>query len=132
MAKPTIFVEFVLTLPVDAKISKFPVKHSRKPQVLNLSRASTSVQIFRSSLNVKLISTGLFSSFVANFAHHDYLKRFWKLLICSLTVLLQNVASHNVAAHNVEVTKRKSYKTFASHNTFYCDILKFCDVFYVL
>ncbi len=36
------------------------------------------------------------------------------------TWLLQNVAAHNVA-----VTKRKSYKTYTSNNTYYCDVLTF-------
>ncbi len=35
----------------------------------------------------------------------------------------------NVAAHNVEVTKCKSYKTEASHNTYYCDVLTFFDIY---
>jgi hypothetical protein len=35
----------------------------------------------------------------------------------------------NVAAHNVEVTKGKSYKTYASPNTDYYDVLTFFDVY---
>jgi hypothetical protein len=35
----------------------------------------------------------------------------------------------NVAAHNVEVTKRKSYKTLASQNTYYFDVLTFYDIY---
>ncbi len=29
----------------------------------------------------------------------------------------------------VEVTKHKSYKTLASHNTYYCDVLTLCEVY---
>jgi hypothetical protein len=35
----------------------------------------------------------------------------------------------NIAAHNVEDTKRKSYKTSASHKLYYCDGLTFFDVY---
>jgi hypothetical protein len=50
------------------------------------------------------------------------------------TVLLQNVASRYVKSLNVTVTKRsctqsRSHKTYASHNTYCCDVLTFCDVF---
>jgi hypothetical protein len=41
----------------------------------------------------------------------------------------QNVLLLNVAAHNIAVTKRKSYKTYASNNTYYCDVLTFFDVY---